>query len=140
MSLWCLTKVVNAMLILTSLVVALGLAAANYALIAKLKCCQPDRKWRLVIALSWISGTALGVWSGFYFEYHLSPTLRVLSAPAPVAFLRLEATVGGTRWVDYWVPAAVPVAVLNVVIVAEICGILCGSALLIIRRGRGTGC
>jgi hypothetical protein len=42
-------------------------------------------------------GIAAGIWAGFMFEYHVSPTLRFTGFPFPMAVFQLES---GT-WVDY---------------------------------------
>jgi hypothetical protein len=47
-----------------------------------------------------ICGAALGVWCGFYCEYHVGTHFRIGSFPIPVIFFHLE---DGT-WIDFPMP------------------------------------
>lgn len=46
-------------------------------------------------------GIAVGIWCGFYCEYHVGKQYRIGSFPIPVVFFHLE----DGHWVDFPVPA-----------------------------------
>src|SRR5690349_8162976 len=61
--------------------------------------------WWVAMAAAWAAGGALGVWSGFFFEYRPVPKLRVAGAPIPAAFFHWEGPPGQEQWVDFITPA-----------------------------------
>jgi len=75
-------------------------------------------RWWVALVVAWLVGGALGVWSGFFFEYQVSPTLRVAGAPVPAAFFHWEGPPGEERWIDFITPAPVLFAGSNIVILA----------------------
>jgi len=69
------------------------------------------------IVLSLIIGITAGYWIGFEFEYQVSETTRIFSAPWPTAFLKKE----GDNWTDFVVPAPYLNAFLNLFIITLTC-------------------
>ena len=60
-----------------------------------------------------IIGIVLGFWLGFNFEYQISKTTRIMSAPIPVGFWKKE----GDNWTDFVTPAPYLNASLNLLII-----------------------
>ena len=114
-------------------VVAL-LAYGNVAAVRSFLTRRAGSTWWGVLAAAWSAGAALGVWSGFYFEYRPEPTLRVFGAPIPAAFLHWEGTPGQEQWVDFITQAPLLFAGSNIVILALLFACLVGLAFRLHRR------
>jgi amino acid transporter len=74
--------------------------------------------WWCALITAWVVGIIVGVWGGFFFEYHTSPDFRVAGAPIPAVLFHLEDDAyGKPEWVDF--PAGTPLlnATSNVVLV-----------------------
>ncbi|AGA31294.1 hypothetical protein [Singulisphaera acidiphila] len=74
------------------------------------------RGWWTTLIITWITGAALGIYSGFVFEYRPTPSLRVFGAPIPAAVFHWEGPPGKEEWVDFVTPAPHLFAMSNVVI------------------------
>src|SRR5262249_41716400 len=90
--------------LLIPLIVA-GLAFANAATVRLLQRRHAGRGWWAALFVAWLAGAVLGGW-GCFFEYQLSPRLRVVGAPVPEVFFLLEGPPGEEQWADYVTPAA----------------------------------
>src|SRR5436309_1041054 len=77
------------------------LAWANYAMVRFLQRRHAAIGWWVLLIAVWAAGMALGVYGGFFFEYHASPKLRVFGAPVPALFLHWEGPPGQEHWVDF---------------------------------------
>ena len=97
-------------------------ALADAAIVRMLRQRQVGAGWWAALSAAWLAGAALGVWSGFFFEYRPSVRLRVLGAPVPAAFLHWEGPPGEEQWVDFITPAPLLFAASNVVILAFLAG------------------
>lgn len=53
--------------------------------------------WRVLFWGLLLAGMATGVWAGFFLEYQLSRTLKVIGFPIPLVVFHLESG----NWVDY---------------------------------------
>ncbi len=70
--------------------------------------------WFVALGVCLVAGILLGIWFGFFFEYHLADDVRVASFPVPGAFFVLERYEDGEQqWVDFIVPATWFVAFSN---------------------------
>jgi hypothetical protein len=56
--------------------------------------------WWFAFGVLAVIGLAAGCWLAFGFEYHVSPRMRYVSFPMPLAFFHLE----DGRWVDFVTP------------------------------------
>lgn len=81
---------------------------------------QAGMGWWVSLAIAWLVGAAAGFWSGVYYEYQPSPTLRVFGAPVPHAYFHLEGPPGEEKWMDYITEAPVFFAGSNVFIMAVV--------------------
>jgi hypothetical protein len=94
------------------------LALANTTTVLLLRRRQAGRGWWASLWVAWLAGAALGAWSGIFFEYQLSPRLRVFGAPVPHAFFHLEGPPGEEQWIDFITPTPILFAASNVPILA----------------------
>ena len=82
------------------LIVILFLALSVWALVALFRRLRRQHAsaglWFAFTALV-SCGIALGIWCGFYFEYHVGTRFRIGSFPIPVVFFHLE----DGQWVDF---------------------------------------
>ena len=117
------------------------LTLANTAVVRMLRRRQAGVGWWVALSAAWLAGAALGVWSGFFFEYRASPRLRVIGAPVPAAFFHWEGPPGEEQWVDYITPVPLLSVASNVAILALLAGCLAGVVLWLggggVRPGRG---
>lgn len=96
-------------------VVVVLLALANLATVLSLQRWKAGPGWWVALWMAWLIGAAVGVWSGFYFEYQPSPHLRVFGAPVPAVFFQLEeGPAGEEQWIDFITPAPLLYAGSNV--------------------------
>jgi hypothetical protein len=88
-------------------------------------------EWWVVFSLFVLVGAVAGVWFGFMFDYHVSPTLRFAGFPLPMAMFHLEE---GT-WVDFVhdTPVMILIGVADATAVA-LCFALPVSAAFYIRQ------
>jgi hypothetical protein len=86
--------------------------------------------WWLAFASLALLGCIAGWWLAFHFEYQVSPRMRFVSFPMPLAFFHLEEG----RWIDFPTPPEImyPGLVANVaaVIAGSLLPLLLTSALL----------
>jgi hypothetical protein len=94
------------------------LALANVATVRLLRRQQAGAGWWVGLGIAWLAGAALGIWSGFFFEYQPSPRLRVFGAPVPAAFFHWEGPPGEEQWIDFITPEPLLFAGSNVPILA----------------------
>jgi hypothetical protein len=75
--------------------------------------------WWFAFAALALVGLMAGCWLAFSFEYRVSPRMRFVSFPMPVAFFRLEEG----RWIDFSTPPEImyPGLVANVAAVVAVC-------------------
>jgi hypothetical protein len=101
------------------IIVLVGLLAlTNMATVRLLRRRLAGPGWWAALSVAWLAGALLGVWGGFFFEYQLSPRLRVFGAPAPAGFFHLEGPPGEEQWIDFITPAPMLFAASNVPILA----------------------
>jgi hypothetical protein len=110
------------------------LALANAFIVRMLRQRGAGTRWWAALSSAWLAGAALGVWSGFFFEYQPSPRLRVFGAPVPAAFFHWEGPPGEEQWVDFITPAPVLFAASNVAILALLAGCPVGVAFWVVSR------
>jgi hypothetical protein len=86
------------------LVVILFFTASTWMLVALIRRLWSERKsgnWRWVLfCILSMCGVAIGIWCGFFCEYKVGGSLRVISFPIPIGFFHLE----DGQWVDFIVP------------------------------------
>ena len=111
------------------------LAFANVISVRSFLAWRAGPPWWGALAVAWVVGTAVGVWSGFYFEYRPSPELRVFGAPIPTGCLHWEGPPGQEQWVDFITPAPLVFAGSNVVILALLAACTVGLVFWLRRRG-----
>ena len=116
------------------IVIAL-LTAANVLIVRRLQRHHAAREWWISLSIAWLTGAALGIWGGFFFEYQLSPRLRVFGAPVPAAFFHLEGPPGQEVWVDFITPAPLLFAASNVALLALLAACPLGLAFWVRSRG-----
>ena len=104
------------------------IAYANLAIVRSFKRGQATLSWWGVLVAAWAVGSAVGIWSGFFFEYRPESRLRVLGAPVPAAVFHWEGPPGEEQWIDFITPAPLLFAGLNVVILALSVACLVGLA------------
>ena len=109
------------------------LAFADAGIVRLLRRRRGGRGWWCALAVAWLAGAGLGVWSGFFFEYRPNPELRVFGAPVPGAFLHWEGPPGEEQWVDFITPAPLLFAGSNIAIVALLAGLPVGLVFLLRR-------
>jgi hypothetical protein len=85
---------------LIPIVIAL-LAYSNLLIVQLFNRRKAGKSWWNALALAWLAGAGLGVWSGFFFEYQPSPKLKFLGFPVPVVVFQLEGPPGDEDWVDF---------------------------------------
>jgi hypothetical protein len=107
------------------------LVLADAAIVRMLQQRQARAGWWAGLSAAWLAGAVLGAWGGFFFEYQLSPRLRVLGAPVPTAFFHREGPPGEEQWVDFLTPAPLLFAASNVALLGLLAFI--GRALLATR-------
>src|SRR4051794_4073044 len=90
---------------------------ANSAMVRQLRRRHAAIGWWVLLIVLWTAGVALGVYGGFFFEYHASPKLRVFGAPVPAAFFHWEGPPGHEDWVDFPAETALLNAASNVLLV-----------------------
>jgi hypothetical protein len=75
--------------------------------------------WWLVFTMLSGVGLTAGSWLAFHFNYQVSPRMRFVSFPMPVAFSHLEEG----QWVDFPTPPQImyPGLAANVVAVVAVC-------------------
>jgi hypothetical protein len=78
---------------LIPIVIAL-LAYSNFLIVRLFDRRKAGKAWWNALAVAWLLGAGLGVWSGFFFEYQPSPKLKMLGAPVPVVVFQLEGPPG----------------------------------------------
>jgi heme A synthase len=61
---------------------------------------QASRAWWAAFGCLVIIGLVLGYWFSFHFEYHITPSMRVVSFPMPLSFFHFE----NGHWVDFPTP------------------------------------
>jgi hypothetical protein len=81
--------------------------------------------WWIGLAVAW---AGIGVWSGFFFEYQASPTLRVFGFPVPAAVFHYEGPPGQEQWIDFITPAPILFAASNTFIIAMLAACPMGLA------------
>lgn len=78
-----------------------------------------SNRWHVAFFTSLMLGAALGVYFGFFFEYHASRRLRVFSFPVPAVVFVLERYDDGSeRWTDFVTPAPLFFAGSNICLLA----------------------
>jgi hypothetical protein len=89
-----------------------------FATFWRLRRTHASRVWWAAFALLAVIGLATGCWLAFSFEYQVSPRMRFVSFPMPLAFFHLE----DGRWVDFVTPPYVmyPGLVANVITVVAV--------------------
>jgi hypothetical protein len=90
------------------------LAWANLAVVQMFTRRQAKARWWIGLAVA--GGAGLGIWSGFFLEYQILPTLRVIGFPVPAAFFHLEGPPGQEQWIDFVTPDPLLVAGSNILI------------------------
>jgi hypothetical protein len=111
---------------------ALGLLAwANVALVRLYLRRRAGWGWWVALSAAWLTGGALGVWGGFFFEYQPTPTLRVIGAPVPAAFHHWEGPPGEEQWVDFITPAPALYAASNIALLGLLAGCPVGLVFLV---------
>jgi hypothetical protein len=106
---------------------------AAFATVRGLRRSQAGPRWWGGLSLSAALGAAVGVWCGFFCEYHVIENLRVFSFPVPAGFWHLE----DGDWVDYVTPAPFLVAVCNSASVALLAVLPLWAAHSLLRGARG---
>src|SRR5438105_5969094 len=104
------------------------LAWANLATVQMLARRHAKARWWISLALAWAIGAAIGVWSGFFFEYQACPTLRVFGFPVPAGFFHWEGPPGQEQWIDYITPAPMLFAGSNIFIAGTLAACPVGLA------------
>lgn len=110
------------------------LAFADVAIVRMFQRRHAAAWWWVALASAWLVGAALGVWSGFFFEYQATPRLRVFGAPVPAGCFHWEGPPGKEQWVDFITPAPVLFAASNIVILALLVGCPVGVVFLLAKR------
>lgn len=112
----------------------LGLLAwSNVAIVQQFRKRRAGATWWVALSAAWLIGAALGVRSTFFFEYSVSPRVRVIGAPVPAATFLLEGPPGEEQWVDYVAPA--PLVLSNILLIALL--LACPVGLLFWLCGTG---
>ena len=101
---------------------------ANIATVQMFTRRQAKAIWWIGLAVAWAVGAGLGVWSGFFFEYQASATLRVFGFPVPAAFFHYEGPPGQEQWIDFITPAPLLFAGSNIFIVGMLAACPVGLA------------
>jgi hypothetical protein len=108
-----------------------------YRIFRHLRLKQVTRAWWAAFTLLAIVGVAIGSWLTFRFEYQVSPTMRCLSFPVPLAFFHLE----NGQWIDFITPPYIRYPGVAANITAAVAGALAplflASALFQTRIGEG---
>jgi hypothetical protein len=116
------------------------LAFINVVIVRLFQRRQPGTGWWTALTVAWVTGAALGMFGGFFFEYRPSPRLRVFGAPIPAVFLHWEGPSGEEEWVDFLTPAPLLFAGSNVVILGLLAACPIGLVLWLWHRVRvGSG-
>ena len=102
------------------------LAYGNYVVLQVFCRRSAGGAWWIVWTCACLAGAGLGYWSGFYFEYQLSPSLRVCGFPVPGAFFHWEGPLGEERWIDFITPAPVLYSGSNVPLLGLLAGQVVG--------------
>jgi hypothetical protein len=110
------------------------LTAADILIVRRFQRRHAAMGWWIALSIAWGTGTALGIWGGFFFEYQLSPRLRVFGAPVPAAFFHWEGPPGQEDWVDFITPAPLLFAASNVPILALLAACPIGLAFWVRSR------
>src|SRR5687767_12497363 len=81
----------------------------------RLRRIHASRAWWFAFVLLSVFGLVAGCWLAFSFEYQVSPRMRYISFPMPLAFFHLE----NGLWIDFVTPPHVmyPGLVANIVAV-----------------------
>ncbi len=108
---------------------------ANIATVRMFICRHARASWWVGLSVAWAVGAGIGVWSGFFFEYQFSRTLRVFGFPVPAAFFHLEGPPGQEQWIDFITPAPILFAGSNIFIVGLLVACPVGLAFWL-RGGR----
>ena len=84
----------------------------------RLRRTHAGRAWWFAFTVLAVLGLAAGCWLAFSFEYQVSPRMRYVSFPMPLAFFHLE----DGQWVDFVTPPHVmyPGLVANVIAVVAL--------------------
>jgi hypothetical protein len=110
-------------------VVLLALSAWGVlATVRRLRQTNARGAWWLTFALLMALGAVAGAWFAFRFEYQVSPDVRFVGFPVPLAFFHLE----DGHWVDFIIPPYVAYPALFTDIVSFGAALL--MPLLIARR------
>jgi hypothetical protein len=106
-----------------------------FATFRRLRRTHAGRTWWYAFSALVVVGIAAGTWLALRFEYHVSPQMRCVSFPMPLAFFHLE----DGHWVDFVTPPYVmyPGLVANIlsVVAVLLLPLLLGS-LIFHRRQR----
>jgi hypothetical protein len=79
----------------------------------------------------------VAIWLALFFEYHVSPRLKVVGFPIPVVAFALEKTSdGGEQWTDFVSPVPEFYAISNVLLFAMISVYPVWAANTLVRRRR----
>jgi len=110
------------------------LASANIVIVRRFRGRDVHLIWWGALSATWVAGAALGVWSGFFFEYQPSPRLRVVGAPMPGAFFHLEGPPGEEQWIGFITPDPLLFAGSNIIILALLAACPVGFAFWLRRK------
>jgi hypothetical protein len=106
---------------------------ANITIVQMFTRRQTKARWWIGLAVAWAVGAGIGVWSGFFFEYQILPTLRVAGFPVPAAFFHYEGPPGQEQWIDFITPAPILFAGSNILIVGMLAACPVGLAFWLTR-------
>jgi hypothetical protein len=103
------------------LIVTALLALSSWGVFAtfrRLRRTQASRAWWLAFASLVVVGLVAGCWLAFSFQYQVTPRMRYVSFPIPLAFFHLE----DGQWIDFVTPPYVmyPGLVANVIAVVAV--------------------
>ncbi len=89
-----------------------------FATFRRLRRAHASRAWWFAFGVLAVAGLVAGYWLAFSFEYHVSPRMRYVSFPMPLAFFHLE----DGQWVDFVTPPYVmyPGLLANVVAIVAV--------------------
>jgi hypothetical protein len=100
----------------------------------RLRRLHAGRVWWFAFAALVLVGCVAGWWLAFHFEYQVSPRLRFVSFPMPLAFFQLEEG----RWRDFPTPPEIMYPGLVANVVAVVAGCLLPLLITTVRLGRRT--
>lgn len=103
------------------LIVIVLVALSSWAVLAtfrRLRRTNASRTWWLAFLSLAVVGLVAGHWLAFRFEYQVTPRIRCVSFPIPLAFFHFE----DGQWIDFATPPSVmyPGLVANVIAVVAV--------------------